>query len=151
MDKQIWKVIGLSWLSLKTWVKAWLFFLNIVFILSLFFWDRAEIPWVLSAYASSGPLLLLIAYYQRGLTRLIGIAHIIPWIPLVIYIVLSLSHLLPAWSTDPYYVLYLLLLLDVLIICLSFDLYDIYRWYKGHRYVMGSKEAHRNGASGLRI
>jgi hypothetical protein len=151
MEIEIWKKIGLSWLSLKSWVKIWLFFLNFVFITVIVFWNRSEFLWILTAYVASGPLLLFIAYHQRGLTRLLGIAHIIPWVPLLVLIGVSLYQFMPVWRSDPYYFFYLLMLLDVLIICLSFDVYDVYRWYKGERYIMGSKEAYTHGASDIRF
>src|SRR5574340_59947 len=83
--------IAASWLSMKPWVKNWLFFLNTVFIVAFAFPEDPAAKWILLAYVASGPLLALFMIKQRGLTRLLGIAHLVPWVPLMIYIVLRLT------------------------------------------------------------
>ncbi len=36
-----------------------------------------------------------------------------------------------------------------LAICLALDAWDVVRWLRGERFVLGTKEAHRAGASNL--
>jgi hypothetical protein len=74
--------IGASWLSMKLWVKIWLFFLNFVFIAALaFLSDDPAVIWILISYVGSGSYLLAFMVPQRGLSRLLGLAHIVPWTP----------------------------------------------------------------------
>lgn len=148
---RVWRRVGRSWLALKTWVKAWLFLLNLVFLGSILFLHDPAGWWTLIAYLAAGPLLLGMMRYQRGLTRLLGLAHLVPWIPLVVYLSLRLStrlagpRLTP--GEDPVLFTYVLLVLVTVGVCLAFDAYDVVRWIRGERFVMGSEEAHRAGAS----
>jgi hypothetical protein len=145
--RQIW----LSWLSMKPWVKIWLFFLNGVFLAALFFPAQPLTMWVLAAYVASGPVLAGMMAWQGGLTRLLGLAHLIPWTPLVVYLVLRLTgdavgpQVGPATHGNLYP--WVLVLLIAVTTCLAFDIYDVVRWIRGERFVLGTPEAARRGAS----
>lgn len=148
-----WRRIGRSWLALKGWVRAWLFFLNFVLLGSLFFLSDPAGRWILLAYLAAGPLLLGIMHRQRGLTRVLGIAHLVPWTPLTVYLALRLTtaRLGPQITAaeTPLLFAYVLLVLVTVGVCLAFDAYDLARWIRGERYVMGSEEAYEAGASRL--
>ena len=86
---------------------------------------------------------------SAGLTRLLGVAHVIPWIPLVAYVALRLSTgvvgpqlsraAMPGqWS-------YAVVLLVTVGICLALDIADVWRWYGDERYRLGSVNAARAG------
>lgn len=149
------RAIGQSWLSMKTWVKMWLFFLNGVFLVSLYFWPRNEVKWILLAYIASAPLLFGFMVYQRGLTRLLGLAHLIPWTPLLIYLTIRLESGLTVTTTstrmDATFYGYLVTLTACLVVCLALDLIDVIRWINGERYVLGTEEAARSNASKLTL
>jgi hypothetical protein len=151
--RSVWREIGRSWLSMKTWIKVWLFFLNFVFLLALAFLRDPIGSWTFFAYAASGPLLLAMMLWQRGLTRLLGLAHILPWVPLMIYLEARLTSGLAGTrviaSRDPELFSYVILLMTTVGVCLAFDFYDVYRWIRGERFVLGSEEAFRAGASRL--
>lgn len=140
-----------SWLSMKPWVKNWLFFLNAVFIAAFAFLEDPAAKWILLAYITSGPLLGWFMIKQRGLTRLLGVAHLVPWVPLLIYIVLRLTSdvagPIVSFTITPMFATYLYLLLACLVVCLSLDAWDVVRYLRGERYVLGSPEAVRAGAS----
>lgn len=144
--------IGRSWLAMKPWVKAWLFFLNGVFLAALAFRDPLA-RWTLAAYLASGPLLLAMMLAQRGLTRLLGLAHLIPWLPLLAYTSLRLSgdaagpRITP--GGDPALFAWALVLGAATAVCLAFDAFDVVRWIRGERFVLGTPEAARAGASRL--
>lgn len=148
-----WRRIGRSWLALKGWVRAWLYFLNFVLLGSLVFLDDPAGRWTLLAYLAAGPLLLGIMHRQRGLTRILGIAHLVPWTPLMVYLALRVttdrvgSQLEPTES--PQLFAYVVLALVTVGVCLAFDAYDLVRWIRVERYVMGSEEAYEAGASRL--
>ena len=147
----MWKDIARSWMALKTWVKVWLFFLNAVLLASLAFLRDPAGYWIAFAYIAAGPFLITIAVAQRGLSRVIGIAHLIPRIPLLAYLVLRASsdtagpRVTP--DTDSELFAYLIVVIASVAVCLGFDVYDLYRWIRGERFLMGSEEAYRAGAS----
>lgn len=142
-----WVAIARSWMALKTWVKIWLVFLNAVFLVVLEFTPDPVADWTIFAYAASAPLLLALAVDQRGLTRLLGIAHLVTWVPLVVYLLLRLTGdlagplITPA--TRPALFSYVLVLLATLVVCLALDAYDVVRWMRGERLVIGSPDSAR--------
>lgn len=134
--------IAQSWLGMKTWVKIWLFALNAVFLFALSFWPHDAVLAILAAYAATLPLLLSIMILQRGLTRFLGIAHLIPWLPLLAYLFLRLTSDLAGpritYGADPNLVLYTLILSAFIAVCLAFDAYDLARWMRGDTARLGS-------------
>ena len=137
-----WKAIGVSWLGMKTWVKLWLFALNGAFLCAFFFWPSPLAKIIVGAFVASGSLLLATMIDQRGLTRFLGLAHLIPWIPLLIYLLLRLSSdRVGAQITveaDPALFSYVSLLTGMVTICLLFDIYDLHKWFSGANGRLGS-------------
>jgi|GEM_PF-926778 len=126
-----WKRIGHSWLSLPLWVKIWLFSLNAAFLLSpvCLPWEAARI--VLIAYVASGPLLGVFAVFEGGLTRAMGIAHLVPWVPMLVWLTIWIG-------TSQVHGLalgYAVLLASLTAVCLGFDVYDLWRWVRGEREI----------------
>ncbi|MEQ8801685.1 MAG: hypothetical protein RLP45_06575 [Haliea sp.] len=136
------QAITASWWCLPRWVKIWLFALNVVFLAGIAFWEEEAARIVLAAWVAAGPLLAAFMVTQRGLTRLLGVAHLIPWIPLVLYLELRLlgSSAGPqiTWGTDPALFTWVLILLAFTYVCLMFDVYDLLRWGRGERWRIGS-------------
>jgi hypothetical protein len=139
--------IAQSWLGMKTWVKIWLFALNAVFLFALSFWPHDAVLVILAAYAATLPLLLSIMIMQRGLTRLLGIAHLIPWVPLLAYLFARVAGDVAGpqitYSTDPSLFLYILILSAFVAVCLAFDAYDLARWVRGDTARLGSNAKQR--------
>jgi len=127
-----WRRIGQSWMSLPAWVKAWLFSLNAVFLAApaLMPWDAARV--VLIAYVASGPLLLGFAVHADGLTRSMGIGHIVPWAPLLAWLTMQPGLYGEGLALSGY----ASLLAVMIALCLVFDLYDLVRWQKGERAIL---------------
>lgn len=140
-----------SWLALKTWVKVWLLFLNAVFLAALVFVPDPLAVWTLVAYVAAGPALAAIVIPQRGLTRLAGLGHLVPWTPLVAYLFARLVSDLAGprlrVEDQPALTGYAALLATVTLMCLAFDAIDVLRFWRGERYVMGSPDAVRARAS----
>lgn len=134
--------IGTSWLRMKTWIKTWLFGLNGVFLAALLYWPTPLAQIILVAFIASGPFLFAIMIVQRGLTRFLGIAHLLPWIPLLGYLIARLTsdHLGPqiAPGAPGYLFEYTLLLISVTTICLALDVYDLVRWFRGDQARIGA-------------
>jgi hypothetical protein len=129
--------IAASWLSMKSRVKAWMCMVNLVFLGTLLFLPDPTANFMLAAYMASGPWLLAIMIAQRGLTRFLGVAHLVPWLPLLLVLLTHIREL------PVYYVVAAV----VIAICLAFDVYDLVRWFAGERFRLGAEAAARAGAS----
>lgn len=145
------QAITASWLAMKTWIKIWLIALNGVFLVAILFLPEPAARLILTAYVASGPLLAAMMIWQRGLTRLLGLAHLIPWVPLVGYLVLRLTSdaagpMITSFESPMLYS-YLVVLLVAIIICLVLDIYDCWRWWRGERFRLGARSAAIAGAS----
>lgn len=139
-----------SWRSMKGWVMTWLWYLNILSWTAIFFLPRAEAQWALIAYAAIGPFIGVMIVAQRGLTRLAGLIHL-PWVPFTAYLGLRLySDLLGsriAPGSDPVFAIWAQMAFWSLLLCLALDSFDIWRWLRGERYVLGTAAAAAAGAS----
>jgi len=146
----VWRAIARSWLAMKTWVKVWLFFLNGVFLAALAF-DDPLADWTLVAYVGSGVLLAPLMVAHGGLTRLLGVAHLLPWLPLLAYAELRLTSTLAGprieATAEPVLFGWAVLLWASVLACLALDAWDVVRWWRGERFVLGSEEAVAAGAS----
>lgn len=69
---------------------------------------------------------------QRGLSKAMGIPHLIVWTPLVVFLVWLLSSgvQLPAGYTA-----FLKMLLGVNVVSLAFDYADVLKWWRGDRAI----------------
>jgi hypothetical protein len=147
------KAIAASWVSMKLWVKYWLFALNAVFLAAVFILPEPLARYTLMAYAASGPWLLAIMLYQRGLTRLLGLAHLVPWLPLLVYLAARLTSnnagTQITFAATPVLWAYAVGLMCVVGCCLVVDAVDVWRWLRGERYRLGSVRAQAAGASSL--
>lgn len=141
-----------SWRAIKTPVMVWLWTLNVLYWMALFYWPRAEAMWALVAYLAVGPMIAAMIACQRGLTRLSGLIHL-PWVPFSVYLGLRLysDALGPALSpaSDPVYFAWVQVLFVATLLCLLLDAVDVLRWLSGERYVLGTPAAAAAGASKL--
>lgn len=130
----LWHRIGQSWLSLPLWVKYWLFALNAIFLAAPAFLPWADSSVILIAYAACGPLVLAFAVFKGGLTRIMGIGHLVPWVPLLGWLVYWLA----VADTSLPTMLYVSLLSAMIAVCLALDIYDILRWLRGERDILSA-------------
>jgi hypothetical protein len=122
-----------SWRGLPVWVKVWLLALNAVFLGAIAFVPSDLARVVLVAYIAGGPLLAGFAFLEGGLTRMMGLGHLLPWTPMLVWLLDALGRgLLP-----PAQSLYALCLAATVIVCLGFDLADLVRWWRGERAPIG--------------
>jgi hypothetical protein len=124
--------IGRSWLAMPGWVKLWLTALNLVFLAAplVLPWPQAGI--ILLGWAATGPLLAAFAVAQGGLTRHMGIAHLVVWVPLLIWLATG-----PV-ATGPVGQGYVAVFIAMVTLCLLLDLYDLARWVGGDRAIIGA-------------
>ena len=67
------------------WIKVWIFWILFINGASLLFVGRAEGRWVLAAWLLAIATMTLL-YQHFGYTRILGLAHLLWWTPLVIYL-----------------------------------------------------------------
>jgi hypothetical protein len=73
--------------ALPYWVQLWMRWLNIVFLLGLFFvGGHNEARWAIFAYLVSFPVGFFAFYLVRDI-RITGVPHILFWVPLLAYMV----------------------------------------------------------------
>lgn len=138
------EAIGFSWMQIKTWVKVWLFVLNGVFLAAFFYWPTEFSQVTLAAYFATAPILIALMIVQRGLTRLLGIAHLIPWMPLLAYVGLRISGDCAGrqitYQHNAGLFSYAIVLFAFVAVCLAFDVYDFARWVRGDSARIGSQK-----------
>ena len=119
-----------SFLALPTWVKLWVvLILGPVNLASVLFTDQPNGLAVLILAWGGILISALIVFWQRGITRLSGLGHIVAWTPLLPILVLH-ADLNTAFGV------YLMLLLGVNLASLAFDINDLRRWVRGERELL---------------
>jgi len=116
-----------SWMALPLWVKVWLILLNAVFLAAFALLPDRVAEVTLVAYVAAVPLLAGQVGYDGGLRRILSLAHLVPWIPLLAWLVIT-----------PDRTIYSTLLAVTVVICLAFDINDLWRFIKGERAVLGA-------------
>ena len=83
---EYWSAIKKSYWSMPKWVFIWLCFLNVYFLISVVFWPERLSIVILIGYVATGPLLAAQIAHDGGLRRILGLAHLVPWVPLLIWL-----------------------------------------------------------------
>ncbi|WP_156023509.1 hypothetical protein [Sulfitobacter donghicola] len=122
-----WRAIKNSYWAMPKWVFIWLCFLNVYFLMSLFYWPNPLAVVVLLGFVATGPLLAAQIAFDGGLRRILGLGHLIPWVPLLVWLI--------AYDGKHLYQIGLIILLAI---CLAFDLFDVWRFWRGDRSVFAS-------------
>lgn len=124
------KAFATSWMAFPMWVKIWLIFLNGVFLAAFVYLPDRVAEVTLVAYCATAPLLAGQIGYDGGLRRILALAHLVPWIPLLLWFVIA------ADGTS-----YTTLLTLTVAICLAFDIHDLWLFIKGDRTVLGASSS----------
>lgn len=116
--------------TLPKWVKVWLVALGIINVASLGFLNQPS-GVIVAALVFSGMVLSKVAVsYYGGLTRLVGVGHIVGWVPLILMLLFARPQADGAYDT------YLTILLIMNTISIVFDLNDFRLWLSGDRDVI---------------
>jgi hypothetical protein len=122
-----------SFFSLPRWVVVWmLVILGPVNMAAVFFIHEPGGPIIASLVFAGVFLSLLSVPFERGLSKLTAVGHLLPWTILIAYIVFAA----PEGSAT--YEIYLTVLAIVNGISLVFDYMDSLKWVRGDRQVVRS-------------
>ena len=106
-------------------VTMWINWMMVVFLLSIVFvWKHKPARLVLVAIILTGPLGFLV-WSLTGKVHLIGIAHLLLWAPLAIYLYLRVISL-EEFKIKSAYGVWVCLLMTTILISLIFDVRDIF-------------------------
>lgn len=125
-NKEHLRAFAISWMAFPLWVKVWLLFLNGVFLSAFVYLPDRTAEVTLIAYFATAPLLAGQVGYDGGLRRILALAHLVPWIPLLAWLVI-----IPDGTA------YITLLTITVAICLTFDINDLRLFMKGERSILG--------------
>ena len=129
-------MIGDIWRSFRAmplWVQVWVALILVpVNVASLLFLDAPN--GVTIAVLANGALWLNggIMIYERGLSRLMALPHLLLWTPLVMILAATLSK-----GTAGEAAVFFWTLLVINLISLGFDYVDFWKWLQGKREVAG--------------
>ena len=113
------------------WVQVWLDIMMVVLLglSAVFSFVRVEARWVLAGFLL-GAVAMLGLYSQIGYSRLLGIAHVIFWTPVLVYLLRRRGR----WRVkETLSGKWIVLAVTVLTISLAFDYTDVIRWVLGER------------------
>ncbi len=82
-------------LAYPLWLQAWLAWMSLVNGASILFLRHVEARWTLAAILAAAMLMQLL-YAINGFNRLLGLAHVVFWTPLVVYLVRQWPRLKPS-------------------------------------------------------
>lgn len=133
---QHWRSITQSFRALPMWIYIWMTFVNVAFLTAVVFWPDRMATVVLLGFVATGPLLAAQIAYDGGLRRILGLSHLVPWVPLLIWLI---------WHRQDH--MYVATLASLLAVCLILDVYDLWRFWRGDRAVLRSQSF---GVSGHR-
>ena len=113
------------------WVQYWMDIMVVVLgVFAVpFSFVRVEARWILAGFlAGAGTLMAL--YSQIGYSRLLGLAHVIFWTPVLVYLVRRHGQWRVGQTLSGKWIV---LSVMVLTVSLAFDYTDVIRWILGER------------------
>lgn len=121
--------------GLPRWVQAWLVLLVGTNMTSVAFLDTDVGMWTAAAIVAVAALNLPMMVIQGGLTRLLSLPHFV-WFPLSVFLYgrLQGAEELPVGSSVRSFALTVLIVNGI---SLMFDVFEVYRWFRGEREVLG--------------
>jgi len=103
------------------WVPVWVFYLMVINLASLGFWDEPFAKVIFGTFMVSA--MLMMALYSRfGFEKLLGLGHIL-WVPLLIYILVLIPAVQGGFQS------YLVILAISIAVSLAFDIVDVWKYF----------------------
>jgi len=72
-------------MSQPLWLQAWIGWMGLVNVTAIIFLRRVEARWVAAAMIVAFPLMTWL-HAQYGYQRILGLAHVVAWTPLLVYL-----------------------------------------------------------------
>jgi hypothetical protein len=107
------------------WVSIWVFFLMVVNVASVAFWDESLAKIIFVTFMLSA-MLMMGLYSRFGFEKILGIGHVL-WIPLLVYILMEIPTAKNIFKT------YLFVLLISISISLVFDIIDARKYFTNRK------------------
>ncbi len=107
------------------WVSIWVFFLMVVNVASVAFWDESLAKIIFVTFMLSA-MLMMGLYSRFGFEKILGIGHVL-WIPLLVYILMEIPTAKNIFKT------YLFVLLISISISLVFDIIDVRKYFTNRK------------------
>lgn len=129
MLREVWQSFHRLPLWVRLWMALWLVPVNL--------WSLAHMgdpngAWIAGlAVAGMLPNVAIMAY-ERGLSKLMALPHLIFWLPCVLLVAVTLL----ALDVVGGYRVYLWVLLATHLVSLAFDVPDVLRWRRGAREIV---------------
>jgi len=106
-------------------VQIWMNWMMFIFLSSIFFvWKYKTARWVLVSFFLTMPLGIFV-YYLTNTVHLLGIPHIIIWLPLLIFLY-RLDFKSESFKKASPYGVWVILLATTIVVSLIFDVRDIF-------------------------
>jgi len=105
-------------------VQAWMNWMVLIFLLSLLFvWKRVGARYTIAAFVL-GAIAALVIFKMSGDPHLLGVSHILFWLPLL-WIIYKVDISKPGFNWKTPYGIWLALLMVTIVISLVFDFRDL--------------------------
>ena len=107
------------------WIPVWVFFLMIVNVASVGFWNEPLAKVIFVTFMLS--VVLMMGLYSRfGFEKILGMGHIL-WIPLLIYMLMEIPTARDTFKS------YLIILSISIAISLVFDIVDVWKYFTSRK------------------
>jgi len=110
------------------WLLLWLGWLGLVNVASIAFWSEREARWVFGALVGAF-VAMQVLYQMNGYNRFLGLAHIIFWTPLLVYLYRQLRNVVGPRLFETW----LRILMATNGVSLVIDYVDVFRYLGGDR------------------
>lgn len=115
-------------LGYPLWLQVWIAWMGLVNFGAIVFLRRVQARWALAAFASAA-LFMEVLFRVNGFNRLLGLAHVVFWTPLVVYLLRERPRLEPGSA----FTRWVTILLATNALSLVVDYCDVVRYLMGDR------------------
>lgn len=105
------------------WIPVWMFYLMVINLSSVFFWEEFSAKLIVITFLISG-ILMMGLYSYFGFEKILGLGHIL-WVPLLFYILSEVS------LHESSFKIYLVALSLSIAVSLAFDIADVWKYFVG--------------------
>jgi signal transduction histidine kinase len=107
------------------WIPIWVFYLMVINIVSVGFWDEPLAKLIFITFMISA-MLMMGLYSRFGFEKILGLGHIV-WVPLLVYVLMQLP------AVDASFKSYLVVLSVSIAISLAFDIIDVWKYFTNRK------------------